>query len=337
MKRKFSNNNIQVGGESVIKGDYSNQTKNSHSEFNSNNGNPYNFRRQDRNKKNSLNYNSTGQGSLDNSNKGGKRSEYLTKKLPSDLIQRVSSDAQNNRSQIIRRERGEKHLLKKERKDTQLDEQHPTHSKGNNTSSNQTSQRKNDIDAKKIETEASRGTVPVEDCISSGIRMQLVNNLLGKSEFQSLVQSVFNFLNSSSNNVDAERSKCILFLDYLILRTKKLSEMIESSIQDSSNLLNSLEEDEKKLKLQMSELKKKIYDNMINSNSIQSLWNKCEILSEQINSLKRRKDIQCEIESALVNRNEIKTSNIDRKKNFNNKIKLIKELCLLLSRLTSKQ
>lgn len=208
--------------------------------------------------------------------------------------------------------------------------------KETNSCTNQLDENKKMLELKKNHMEVSKNISSVEEGISTGIKMQLTYSLLGKSEFQSLTQLVFSMLNENSveivNKID--KSKCILFLDYLILRTKKLSYLIDSSIQDRSISLKQLEKNKQDLTLFTKKIKHLIYEKIVESKSIQSLWQKCDVLSEEINSIKS-KDLRSEVEHENE-QNEVKTIKLEEIPHFVGKMKSIRDYCLILSRLISK-
>lgn len=274
-----------------------------------------------------------GQMSNDLDIKSIKKIENTTTKSSSGLHYKVQNYNSSKRNNDTKRENEDGHSSTKNIRNSKGD----FNKKETSSSTNQFDENKKMLELKKNQNEVSKNTSSVEEGISTGIKMQLTYSLLGKSEFQSLTQLVFSMLNQSSveltNKID--KSKCILFLDYLILRTKKLSYLIDSSIQDRTISLKHLEKDKQKLTLFTKKIKHLMYGKILESKNIQSLWHKCDIFSEEINSIKSNKDIRSEI-GHEYEQAEDKNIKSEEKTNFNGKIKSIRDFCLILSRLISK-
>ncbi|KAK9172524.1 hypothetical protein CmeUKMEL1_13935 [Cryptosporidium meleagridis] len=333
MKRKFPHN-FQTGqidntvkNNNTIKGrsNYSNVIGNS---------SPYQYLPKIDRNKNTHCYLSSSSGLPNNLNsKNTKKVENTTKKFSNSLYQKIQNENQSKRpidskkneggySTKINPQQGQENLNKKEI----------------NSSTGQLDEKKKIVDLKKSHVEVGKNASSVEESITVGIKMQLIYSLLSKSEFQALTQLIFNLLSEKSvGSVNiTDKSKCILFLDYLILRTKKLSYIVDSLIQDRLILLKALEKDKQDFRLFMKNIKNIVYEKIVDSKNIQSFWHKCDILSEELNLLKNKKDIQNEIEEEYNSYKEIKSLTKEKRINLNRKKKSIYDICLLLSRLISK-
>lgn len=337
MKRKFPHNNFQTGQvDSTIKSNNSAKIRSNYSSVVSNTS-PYRNLSKLEKSKNVQCYFNNGSTILNNfNNKNTKKVEHMNKKSSSSLYHKIQNDDQFKKNIDMKREKSE-HEYSSKKTSIQHNQDYSSKKK-NNPNKNQFYDTKKVVDLKKNYIEVTRNICPIEESISAGIKMQLIYSLLGKSEFQSLTQLIFNLLNEKSiGSIDkTDKSKCILFLDYLILRTKKLSYIIDSCIQDKSRLLRQLEKDRQEFKSFVRNIKHIIYEKIIDSKNIQSFWQKCDVLSEEINLIKNKKDIQSEIEREYESYNEMKTVTKEKKINFEKKKKSIYNICLLLSRLISK-
>ncbi|KAH8583918.1 uncharacterized protein ELE39_002676 [Cryptosporidium sp. chipmunk genotype I] len=335
MKRKFPHSNFQAGQtDNIVKNNNSTKVKSNYSSVVSNSI-PYQYlSKTERNKNAHCYFNNSS--SLPNSlnSRNSRKVEHTTTKFSGNLYQKIQNENQSKRQ--IDSKRGEN-----ECSSTKIDfqqNQDCSNKKGINSNTSQLDESKKIIDLKKNNIELGRNISSVEESITTGIKLQLIYSLLCKSEFQSLTQLIFNLLNEKSTGSanKTDKSKCVLFLDYLILRTKKLSFIVDSYIQDKSILLKLLEQDKQIFRLSIKNIKHKIYEKIVDSKNIQSLWHKCDILSEEINLIKNKKDIQDEIENEYESYNEMKFVTKEKRINFNRKKKSIHDICLLLSRLISK-
>ncbi|OII75307.1 uncharacterized protein cubi_01828 [Cryptosporidium ubiquitum] len=336
MKRKFPHNNFQTGQiDSTIKNNNTGKARSNYSNAIGNANSYQNSLKIERNK-NAQCYLNVPTIPNNLNNKNTKKIEHINKKPPSNLYQKMQNDDQSKRHIDTKREKSE-YEYSSTKMNIQQNQDSSTKKKSNSNQM-ESYETKKMVESKKSCIEATRNIFSVEESISTGIKMQLIYSLFGKSEFQSLTQLIFNLLNGKSvgpaNKTD--KSKCILFLDYLILRTKKLSYIIDSCIQDKSLLLRLLEKDRQEFELSVRNVKHIIYENIVESKNIQSFWHKCDILSEEINSIKNKRDIQNEIESEYESYNVIKAVTREKKINFNQKKKSIRDICLILSKLISK-
>lgn len=157
----------------------------------------------------------------------------------------------------------------------------------------------------------------IEESISTGIRSQLIYSFMGKSEFLSLTQSIMCLLsfgrNKYNDELEVEKSRCILHLDHLILRAKKLNEILEINALEEYELSGANTEFTKKNLSEFQKFSELVNEEIIQMNFVHSSWDKCEALCESVNSMKDEKDIQDLIFQELIKINEL-NAEISKKK-----------------------
>ncbi|CUV06127.1 unnamed protein product [Cryptosporidium hominis] len=336
MKRKFPHN-FQTGQiDNIVKNSGKTKARSNYSNVNGNSS-PYQYLPKiDRNKSTHCYLNSSSTLPNNLNSKNTKKVENTTKKLSNSLYQKIQNENQSKRPIDSKKEKNESGYSSTKINPQQCQEY--LNKKEINSSTGQLDERKKIVGLKKSHVEVGKNAFSVEESITVGIKMQLIYSLLCKSEFQSLTQLIFHLLSEKPVGLvnKTDKSKCILFLDYLILRTKKLSYIVDSLIQDRSILLKALEKDKQDLRLFIKNIKNTIYEKIVDSKNIQSFWHKCDVLSEELNLIKNKKNIQNEIEEEYESYNEIKSLTKEKRINLNGKKKSIYDICLLLSRLISK-
>ncbi|EAK88108.1 hypothetical protein [Cryptosporidium parvum Iowa II] len=230
MKRKFPHN-FQTGQiDNIVKNSGTTKARSNYSNVNGNSS-PYQYLPKiDRNKSTHCYLNSSSTLPNNLNSKNTKKVENTTKKFSSSLYQKIQNENQSKRPIDSKKEKNESGCS------TKINPQQCQeylNKKEINSSTGQLDERKKIVSSKKSHAEVGKNVSSVEESITVGIKMQLIYSLLCKSEFQSLTQLIFQLLSEKSVGLvnKTDKSKCILFLDYLILRTKKLSYIIDSLIQ----------------------------------------------------------------------------------------------------------
>ncbi|KAJ1604903.1 hypothetical protein OJ252_3609 [Cryptosporidium canis] len=331
MKRKFPHNHQSGHISQITKSNSSNKSRDSYSHT-SGNTTPYrSFPRPER-KNSTSDHLDVGQVTNNQNNKNTKRPVYNTTRSSGNTYHKPQNGSASKRAVDVKKESEHKHSTKEAR-----GSQTNSHRKETVSSEGKLDDNTKAHEPKKNNFEANKSANLVDEGVSAGINMQLTYSLLGKSEFQSFTQLIFNFLNGNSINEmsSADKSQCILLIDYLILRTKKLSYLIDSCIRDKLVLLKQLDENKQRLESYTKKINDLIYEKIVESEDIQSLWRKCDILSEEINNIKNIQDIQNDIEHERKKCEEFKATALQKKMNYDKATKSILCLCKALSRMIS--
>ncbi|KAH8740006.1 hypothetical protein FG386_000833 [Cryptosporidium ryanae] len=193
---------------------------------------------------------------------------------------------------------------------------------------------------KKKNTELNKSLIPLEDCVSEGIKSQIMSSQMGRQELVLLAKSIISLFNikeaSDEDKIFSEKTQCMLYLDYLELRARKISKAIEIYSSEKLfhlGLINTLSEI---MKVELGNIKDLMNDRLSEESDIQSFWSRCEALSEKINLMKKRKDIEEEIKSEKFKCEEIELEITEKRVRFEEKLKKIDEICSLVTGLSSK-
>ncbi|KAK6588760.1 hypothetical protein RS030_2208 [Cryptosporidium xiaoi] len=190
---------------------------------------------------------------------------------------------------------------------------------------------------KKI-VELNKNLTPVEGCVLEGIRSQITSSQMGRQELVSLARSIISLLNikeGNNNEILSEKTQCMLHLDLLELRVRKISKVIDIHSSEKSFHLELIRELERILDIQVNNIKALMADKISKESDMQSFWSKCESLSEKINSMQKKKDIEEEIRGEKLKCEKVELEISKKRASLEDKLKIIDGVCNMVTSLSS--